>query len=209
MLIFFNGSVNLQLTIAMLALLVREMLVHSWATLGPGQPAFCWLSQQSNQPPHTAFSFEHQGTPLFEVVCPLSLPYRRPSLRAQGYFFISSQLQPYMEDLDDLLWNTCLCMIFASVYFSQLELLQAKVFSPDLLATLMIIVGTVPYVAFGAITLLELKNRGLLPGSKSAAVSPLDSSGATSTSSAAAAAENSSTSSVSAESHSAAGGAFM
>ena len=43
---------------------------------------------------------------------------------------------------------------------------QAKVFSPDVLATLMIVVGMVPYVAFGAITFLELKNRGVLPGSK-------------------------------------------
>ena len=54
---------------------------------------------------------------------------------------------------------------------------QAKVFSPDVLATLMIVVGMVPYVAFGAITFLELKNRGVLPGSKKtspAAVVPMD-----------------------------------
>ena len=43
---------------------------------------------------------------------------------------------------------------------------QANVFTPNVLATLMIANGVVPYVAFGGITLLELKNRGLLPGSK-------------------------------------------
>ena len=31
------------------------------------------------------------------------------------YFFTSSQLQPYMDDRDDLLWNTCLMCIFLNV----------------------------------------------------------------------------------------------
>ena len=41
------------------------------------------------------------------------------------YFFVSSQLQPYRDPLDDFLWNVCLMSVFLSVYLNQLSISQA------------------------------------------------------------------------------------